>query len=414
MDSRFQKGKSGRGSASPRRLPYSATVYRICSVMAFIVAFVALLFAVVGFSVSVGVGIFFILIALPVLAFGLIWRSAALSVSKSVSQASSSVPSSNSSSSILPSSRFRVPVTIIKNKLTGYFLSNLSSATDYTVLDTETTGLSRIDDSIVEVSMAQVSNCKILSESSTLCNPGIPIPPNASKIHGIFDKDVLGCPSSFTVATETLQALNEKLVVGYNISFDLDFLSYSASGSNVGPISLEYIDVMSVAKRAFPGLESYRLEFVAQHLGLSDHQTHRASDDVRLCHAVFETCRSKLKSDREKELAERRAQRKAIKAQRQAEFSWSALLDKNFVFTGDFLCDREELEGMLEQVGANLRTSVNTKTAFLVAGDTSHLPEWALDRKLRAAEALIEKGQDLQIISESEYIDLIKSTISSK
>lgn len=402
------------GSTSPRQLPYSATVYRVCSIIAFVVSAVALFFALASFSFSVEAGIVFLIFTLLSVISGVVWHKASLISSKPEPQTSSSAPSNVSLTRVSSVPSVRIPVTIIKNRVTGYFLSNLSYATDYTVLDTETTGLNRLEDLIVEVSTAQVSNCQISAESSTLCNPGIPIPPNASKIHGIFDKDVLECPSSFTVAAETLQSLNNKLVLGYNIAFDLDFLSYSASGSNVGPISLEYIDVMSVAKRAFPGLESYRLEFVAQHLGLSDHQTHRASDDVRLCYAVFEACRSKLKSDRDKELAERRAHRKAIKAQRQTEFSWSPLLDKNFVFTGDFLCDREKLGGMLEQVGANLRSSVNTKTAFLVVGDTSNLPDWALDRKLHVAESLIEKGQDLQIISESEYIDLIEKTISSK
>lgn len=295
---------------------------------------------------------------------------------------------------------------------------HVADTTSYIVIDTETTGFQRSSGGIVELALAFVEDGKITKEIDTLTNPGVPIPAAARAVHGISDADVQDCPAAKTVAAQTLPLLDGKIVVGHNISFDLDFLSAAASKGGGEPIEVQYIDTANLARTVFPGLGSYKLEDVCKSLGLLDgSQTHRAGDDVRLCYRLFEACRSELLERRrqaEEEKIRKRKAKKEAQAAKRAIYAWSPLLDRNFVFTGVFERDRRELESMLEKVGANLRGSVNTKTAFLVAGDTSQLPDWALDRKLHAAEALIEKGQNLQIISESEYLNLIESTVSSK
>ena len=116
-------------------------------------------------------------------------------------------------------------------------------------------------------------------------------------------------------------------------------------------------------------------------------------------------------SDFEKYDKARKAHQKEVRA---AEFAWSPLYDKNFVFTGDFSDDRDQLEDLLESVGANLREKVNTKTVYLIVGDTSHLPEWAIERKYSKAQALIESGQHITILNEQQYKNLINDTVSLK
>ena len=106
--------------------------------------------------------------------------------------------------------------------------------------------------------------------------------------------------------------------------------------------------------------------------------------------------------------------KKSQKAAIAKEFAWSPIFDKNFAFTGDFFLDRDYLEGLLKDVGANLREKVNTKTVYLVVGDISHLPEWAVARKLGKANELIAEGQNITKLTESEYIALIEQTRALK
>ena len=179
-------------------------------------------------------------------------------------------------------------------------------------------------------------------------------------------------------------------------------------------LQIEYIDTIALAKRAFPGQPSYKLENLAKIFGFSDGRLHRAIDDAEITASLFDACRKAIMDDYQRELAERKAEREIRKAKRLEEFAWSSLIDKNFVFTGDFLSNRRELENAVEKVGANLRTEVNGNTDYLVAGDVTHLPQWAVERKYLKAKELIEKGGKLRIITEEQYFNMILEVLRTK
>ena len=58
---------------------------------------------------------------------------------------------------------------------------------DYILFDLETTGLSTENDQVVEISALKITGGEITDEFSTLVNPGIHIPYQASSINGITD-----------------------------------------------------------------------------------------------------------------------------------------------------------------------------------------------------------------------------------
>lgn len=90
----------------------------------------------------------------------------------------------------------------------------------------------------------------------------------------------------------------------------------------------------------------------------------------------------------------------------------SPLIYKTFSFTGEFETSRKKLEKMLSEVGAVLAKSVEKDTNYLVKGDISDFPDWALERKLYKAEDMIKNGSSIQIISEQEFLELIKNAKS--
>ena len=90
-----------------------------------------------------------------------------------------------------------------------------------------------------------------------------------------------------------------------------------------------------------------------------------------------------------------------------AKFNKSPLFDISFVYTGGFTIPRSEMESLAVSVGAIPRAKVTSKTDYLVVGDVSELPQWALDRKLGKANELIEEHGKIQKISEGEYIKMI-------
>jgi hypothetical protein len=93
---------------------------------------------------------------------------------------------------------------------------------DTVILDTETTGLEG-DARIVDIAVIAVSGDVLLD---TLVNPGEPIPPEATAIHGITDDQVADAPR-FTDILEQLGAvLHGKRCLIYNEPFDVARLQH--------------------------------------------------------------------------------------------------------------------------------------------------------------------------------------------
>ena len=126
-----------------------------------------------------------------------------------------------------------------------------------------------------------------------------------------------------------------------------------------------------------------------------------------------EAARQREKEQREA-LARIEADLKRRKEEQRASCWWSPLLDKKFVFTGDFLTYRSRLESLLDEVGADLCTMVDGGTNYLVCGDLSKLPEWARARKAGIADIRIASGQPITKLTEGQYIDLIRQTLLQK
>lgn len=63
----------------------------------------------------------------------------------------------------------------------------------FRIIDIETTGLCPDTDQIIEMAIVECNLAGIVSATSSLFNPGRPIPPAAQAIHHIIDEDVADC-----------------------------------------------------------------------------------------------------------------------------------------------------------------------------------------------------------------------------
>lgn len=94
------------------------------------------------------------------------------------------------------------------------------------VLDLETTGISLSQDRIVEISMLKIYPDATETILTYRINPLMPIPQQASEIHGIYDKDVANCPSFARLAPDIFNFLDNCDIAGYNSNyFDIPLLT---------------------------------------------------------------------------------------------------------------------------------------------------------------------------------------------
>jgi DNA polymerase-3 subunit epsilon len=104
-------------------------------------------------------------------------------------------------------------------------LKNMPLTRPLAVIDLETTGVNPQTDRIVVVSVLKVMPTGTARHVTLRLNPGVPIPPEATDIHGISDADVAGEPTFADVAGDLLGLLDGCDLCGFNIRrFDLRVL----------------------------------------------------------------------------------------------------------------------------------------------------------------------------------------------
>ena len=92
--------------------------------------------------------------------------------------------------------------------------------------DLETTGTNVAKDRIVEISILKIFPNGNKSGKTWLVNPGIPIPAEATAIHGISDEKVANEPSFKKISSEVYQMIKDSDLGGYNSDrFDIPLLA---------------------------------------------------------------------------------------------------------------------------------------------------------------------------------------------
>jgi DNA polymerase-3 subunit epsilon len=91
--------------------------------------------------------------------------------------------------------------------------------------DIESTGVDIIKDRIIDLCLLKVLPDGKETIYNFRFNPGIPIPREASMVHGIFDEDVITAPAFKDKAAEIYDLLNDADLAGFNSNkFDLPLL----------------------------------------------------------------------------------------------------------------------------------------------------------------------------------------------
>jgi len=153
--------------------------------------------------------------------------------------------------------------------------------------DLETTGLSLNTDRIVELALIRVSPQGDVLERVRRFNPGIPIPPEATAIHGITDDDVADQPPFSATARSLVELMENCDLAGFNIRrFDLPMLLSEFKRAGV-PFSVQnrlLIDAQTIFHREEPRDLSAAARF---YLGREHREAHTALGDIRTSAAVL-------------------------------------------------------------------------------------------------------------------------------
>jgi DNA polymerase-3 subunit epsilon len=157
----------------------------------------------------------------------------------------------------------------------------------FTFLDVETTGLSPRAARVCEVAAVNFRGAERVGTLAELINPGMPIPPEVSLIHGITDAMVKDSPSFGGVAPRLLALLENSVIVAHNAEFDLKFLQAECERVGLRFPKLYVVDTLLLARKNWK-FQSNRLGNIAAELNIPNGGWHRALSDVEMTRKIFE------------------------------------------------------------------------------------------------------------------------------
>lgn len=288
-------------------------------------------------------------------------------------------------------------------------MDEILNTSDYLVLDTETTGLDPADDKIVQIAIVTVKNGEPVNTFTSFVNPKRHMPEEASKINHITDADLVGAPSEKKIAGTVLSMIDGQTVVVHNAKFDLEFIDRWAVDAKLS-VSVNCIDTIPMAKKAFPGLSGYSLQKLNKVLKIKSIDSHRADADALATQQVFEMCKSELRihqqkmEQHKKDIAVKHTQ---IKPTVENFEKSHPLYRKTIVFSGHMGMTREHAMQAAVNCGAILRGSITSKTDYLCCGEPIYA-DFGRSKKKEQAIQLNQSGEGhIKIITEQEFYDLI-------
>ena len=175
---------------------------------------------------------------------------------------------------------------------------------DYTVVDTETTGLSTESCGLIEVSALRVRQGRVAAEFSTLIRPPWrEVQKNGQwqegyvddfiqGLTGITDEMLEGAPLPEEALPQVEDFLGRDLLLGHNVGFDTAFL-YDSFQKYLGrPLGNNSLDQLRLARKLLPQLPHHRLGDVAAALGVPYQGAHRALADCWITYGCYEKLRA--------------------------------------------------------------------------------------------------------------------------
>lgn len=297
---------------------------------------------------------------------------------------------------------------------------------EYCIVDVETTGLSPEWNDIIEIGAIRYSNGVEVDRFQSLVQPpanfdGLYVNSFIEKLTGITNIMLSDAPQTADVIRQFSDFLGDSMILGYNVSFDVNFL-YDACEKHLGKtLSNAYMDVRRLAHKICPDLPRYRLKDMAVHYGIDHRKAHRAIGDCETTEQVYRKLYADglERFDSEEAIirafyshGSRHGKVKASDIQAdESKFNPDCpLYRQHCVITGKLdRFTRAEAMQLIADLGGINDNSVTKNTNYLILGNNDYCAtiKDGKSSKQKKAEAYKLDGQDIEIIPENVFYDMI-------
>lgn len=166
-----------------------------------------------------------------------------------------------------------------------YNNKNYNFDDEFVVLDIETTGLSNVNDRIIEIGAVIIKNRIVTAKYNRLINPEIIIPKKIIKLTGITDEMVSGEKTINEILPEFLSFIGDRPIVAHNAMFDLGFLKNKSEKLGYR-INNTIIDTLELSRNLLT-IKKHKLGILCEYFNIKLSNHHRAQDDAEATGKLF-------------------------------------------------------------------------------------------------------------------------------
>lgn len=289
---------------------------------------------------------------------------------------------------------------------------------EFCVFDLESTDKAYRTSEICEIAALKVVDGEVVDEFETLVYIDGEISPDAARVNHITKDMLLDAPHMTAALVSFINFIgSDSVLVGHNIrTFDLPFINLVADRCGIEFGYKDAVDTYTLAKRAWPGLQSYKMDSLRSCLDLDMNGCHRALKDCLDEYALYMRIRKDVEeggasiAPSKKNMSRSGAKWSGKWARKKAkDFTTEKIMfdehhplfNKSVVLSG---IEGDEYEKYLQAVcdlGGHPQDDVTKRTNYLVIGDNPGKGKVAKAQKYR------DKGVRIDIIDERALVELI-------
>ncbi|EMT46863.1 PolC-type DNA polymerase III [Anoxybacillus flavithermus] len=150
----------------------------------------------------------------------------------------------------------------------------------FVVFDVETTGLSAVYDTIIELAAVKVKNGEIIDRFESFANPHHPLSATTIELTKITDDMLKDAPDVEEVLEKFYHWIEDCVLVAHNATFDIGFLNAGFKKIHRGKVTNPVIDTLELARYLYPELKNHRLNTLCKKFNIELTQHHRAIYDA--------------------------------------------------------------------------------------------------------------------------------------
>ena len=148
------------------------------------------------------------------------------------------------------------------------------------IVDLETTGTRLAADRITEIGVVEIERFEVVSEWSTLVNPGRALPSEIQVLTGITREMLAQAPRFADLAADLHERLAGRVFIAHNARFDYGFLRREFDRAGI-KFHVPAVCGVKLARRLYPRETGHDLDSLIERHGIACEARHRALPDAQ-------------------------------------------------------------------------------------------------------------------------------------